>query len=106
MHIGGQPVRVDGSARGGQALRDELTAERALALWAAGRADPRVVIAAGGKLEQVQQSAHRTVPDLGVAPATTFDSVSPSISDLLSPNHSVSTPPVSSPSAGAGTAGG
>ena len=75
MHVGRHPVRVDGAACCAEALRDELTAERALALWAAGRADPAVVVATGGEFEQGQQPAHRTVPDFGVAPATTFDSV-------------------------------
>ena len=59
MHVGGQPVRVDGSARRGQALRDELAAERTLALRTAGRPDPRIGIGTSLQLEQRQQPAHR-----------------------------------------------
>ena len=94
MHVGGLPVVLDRPAGGGKALRDELTAERALALWTAGRPDPRVVVGTARDIQQCEQSAHRTVPA----------SLSASTSPLPSPNHSDSTPAVSSPSAGAATA--
>ena len=41
MHVGRQPVGVDGAARRGQALRDELPAEGTLSRWPAGRARSR-----------------------------------------------------------------
>ena len=101
MHVGGQPVPVDGSAGRGKALRDELAAERTLALGPAGRTDPGFVSTLL-QLKQFQQLAHRATSPEPVA--TVPDSASSSMSSSLSPSHSASTPAVSSPSAGAATA--
>ena len=103
MHVGGQPAPFDGSARRGQALRDELAAERTLAFRTAGRSDPRVGVGASLQLEQLQQFGSPAASSSEPV-ATVPDSVSWSISPLLSPSHSASTPDVSSPSAGAATA--
>jgi hypothetical protein len=52
VHVGGQPVPVDGSTGCGKALRDELAAERTLAIGATGRPHPHVTI---GTLLQLKQ---------------------------------------------------
>src|SRR5215207_4993530 len=96
VHVGGRPVGVDGVGRGGQALSDELPAVGPLAVRSAGGPDPGVGVIARRQLEQLEQSAHATVPD----------SVSRPISSGVMPNHSPRTAAVSSPSAGAATAGG
>ena len=103
MHVGGQSAPFDGSARRGQALRDELAAERTLAFRTTGRTDPRIGVRAPLQLEQFQQLAHRAAASSEPV-ATVLDSASWSISLWLSPSHSASTPAVSSPSAGAATA--
>ncbi len=95
VHVGRKPVGIDGAARGGQALRDELPSVGTFSVGPAGRADPGVR-GTGLQLEQLQQPAHATVPD----------SVSRLMSSEFSPSHSLSTAAVSSPTAGAATAGG
>ena len=96
VHVGRRPVGVDGVARGGQALRDELSAVGTLSGWTAAGPDPGIRVCARLQVEQLQQRAHATVPD----------SVSRPISSGVIPSHSPSTAAVSSPSAGAATAGG
>ena len=58
MHVGRQPSRIDGAAGGGQALRGELPAERALAGRAVAVPDPGVGGAARLQVEQFEQRAH------------------------------------------------
>ena len=96
MHVGRRAIGVDGAASGGEALPDELPSVGTFSVGTAGRSDPRVFAGTLFQRKQPQQRAHATVPD----------STSRSISSGLRLSHSASTAPVSSPSAGAGAAGG
>src|SRR4051812_216510 len=95
MQVGRRPVNIHGAIRSGQALRDELPSVRPLSGRTAGGTDPRIGVGTRRDIEQVEQGTHATVPD----------SVRPLISSGVIPSHSPSTAAVSSPSAGAATAG-
>ena len=101
MHVGRQPVRVNGAAGGRQALRDELPAVCPLSVGTAARPDPDVFGATLLQLKQPEQRAHRGSAE---PVATVPDSVSTTTSSSVSPKHSIKTSAVSSPKAGAATA--
>ena len=94
VHVGRKPVGIDGAARSGQALRDELPSVGTFSVGPAGRADPGVR-GTGLQLEQLEQPLTPRCPTGEPADVV-----------RLSPSHSLSTAAVSSPTAGAATAGG